>query len=67
MRIANKEQYEDICRELGFNPNIGFVEITDDGEISFSVGKRDEIMALYSAVNRCDYKPSAGLLAAIKK
>ena len=66
MKIANKGKYEDICRELGFNQEIEFVEITDDGEISFTVGKREEIMALYHAANKCGYKPSASLLAAIE-
>lgn len=46
---AKNMSYEGICKALGFIPEIGFVDVTDTGAITFTIGKPREIKALYSA------------------
>ena len=58
MRKAIKANYKEICEELGFNAECGFVKITSAGTIGFTVGKPDEIRALYRAVINAGYKPT---------
>nr|DAH87588.1 MAG TPA: amylase [Caudoviricetes sp.] len=53
--------YEDVCKELGFIPEIGFVDITDTGAITFTVGKSEEIKELYSACQSRGFKISKRL------
>ena len=36
---------EEICKQLGMNPSIGFVTVRN-GLVGFSVGKPDEVMLL---------------------
>lgn len=52
--------YEKICRELGFLPEVNFIEIKN-GYIGFTCGKPHEIKALYKAVTEAGYAPSKGL------
>lgn len=52
--------YAEICKELGFVPDVRFVKVTHHGTISFTCGKPDEIRALKAAVSR------AGMVAAKK-
>lgn len=54
-------QYNDVCKTLGFIPDIGFVEITNRGTIGFSVGKPSEVKDLLSACRREGYVPSGRL------
>lgn len=54
-------EYGDICKELGFVPEFHFVEITNRGTITFTIGKPDEIKELYKAVVDNGYKASAKL------
>ena len=54
-------EYSDICKELGFVPESHFVEVTNRGTITFTVGKPDEIKDLYKAVADNGYKVSAKL------
>jgi hypothetical protein len=42
--------YTMICQRLGFSPEAKFVKVHDDGSISYTCGKPDEIKALY---HRC--------------
>ena len=58
--------YEELCKRLGFIPKVEFVELTNAGTVSFSIGKPEEIKALYAAVLREGFKP-AKALAAIDK
>lgn len=59
--------YEEICKELGFSAPSHFVRITNWGTISFSVGKPDEIRALYKSVEEQKFKPSAALVKTIER
>lgn len=65
-KVAQRENYDEICRELGFEPACKFVEITPYGAITFTVGKSSEIRALHAAVLRHGYKPSTKLTAALR-
>ena len=53
--------YEELCKRLGFIPEVEFVELTNAGTIAFTVGKPVEIKALYTAVLREGFKPSKTL------
>lgn len=64
-KIARKSDYAAICHELGFCPESHFVAVTTRGTISYSLGKPDEIRALYAACVRCGYRPSRGLVEVI--
>ena len=50
--------YEAICKELEFLAEIHFVKITSASTVSFTAGKPQEIIALWTSVNRHGYKPS---------
>lgn len=54
--------YEEICKELGFIAACEFVKITNRGTITFTLGKPDEVRALYKSVLDCGFKPAASLL-----
>lgn len=58
--------YEEICNDLGFCPNVHFVEITNFGTITFTVGKPNEIQALYQSVTGKGYKPAKKLTDLIR-
>lgn len=47
--------YEDICRDLGFSPEVGFVKVTNNHKISFWCGRPQEIIALYNACRNKGY------------
>ena len=57
-----KMSYEDVCHDLGFAPQMGFVRITTAGTIAFSVGKPNEVKALLCSVKANGYKPSQSLV-----
>ena len=57
-------QYKDVCKTLGFIPEVRFVEITNRGTIGFSIGKPHEVKALLSACERCGFVPSKKLVEA---
>lgn len=48
--------YEDLCRDLGFDPDVRFVEVTRAGSITYTIGKPEEIHALWAAVSERGYK-----------
>jgi len=67
MKIIKNNQtiemtYEDICHDLGIIPSIHFVEITNRGTISFTVGKPEEIRHLINTAEDKGYKLSQVLL-----
>lgn len=53
--------YEDVCKALGFIPEIGFVDITDTGAITFTIGKPEEIKKLHSNCQSRGFKISKRL------
>ena len=59
--------YEEICKELGFSAPTHFVRVTNRGTISFSVGKPDEIRALYKSVEKYGFKPSVSLIKTLER
>ena len=61
-----KKAYSQICHDLGFLPDAGFVRITTAGTISFTAGKPDEIRALLRAVNAKRYRASRALQDTVK-
>lgn len=58
------ESYDEVCNNLGFNPDVHFVEITNRGTITFTCGKPNEIQALRNACKKCGYKASKSLMEA---
>lgn len=52
--------YEDLCRQLGFDSTVNFVVVTDDGRVSFSMGKPDEVRALKHACTREGFEFAEG-------
>lgn len=58
---ASRANYDAVCHDLGFNADVHFVEITTRGTITFTVGKPNEIRALYRAVLDKGYKPAREL------
>jgi hypothetical protein len=61
MKTINRRNYDDVCRELGFDPASHFVVIGPGGAIGFSVGKPDEIGTLAWKANRAGFRLTAGL------
>ena len=53
--------YEEVCDELGFYSSIHFIKITTRGTITFTLGKPDEIKALYEAVENSKFKMAQSL------
>lgn len=53
--------YDDVCHELGFIPDVHFVEITTRGTITFTCGKPHEIKALYNSVYEHGFCPAKSL------
>lgn len=51
---GNKQEmsYEDVCKRLGFIPEIHFVKVTTRGTVDFTIGKPNEIRALKRAITR---------------
>lgn len=66
-KIAKIENYNEICHELGFYPDCHFVEITRSGKIAYTVGKPDEIKALYQATIGHGYTPAKSLVTAFRR
>lgn len=60
-KVAKRENYDEICRELGFLPECEFVKIMNRGTITFTCGSPEEVKALYKAVIDHRYKPAASL------
>ena len=54
--------YYDVCKDLGYNPEVEFINITSAGTISFYLIKPDEIFPLLSSVKSKGYVPSQKLL-----
>lgn len=48
--------YEDLCYDLGFDPDVNFVEVTKAGSITWTLGKPEEIHALFRAIEEKGYK-----------
>ena len=55
--------YEELCKRLGYVPEVEFVELTNAGTVTFSIGKPEEIKALYAAVLRKGFMPAKSLSA----
>lgn len=60
-KTASTKNYDGICHELGFIPNVHFVKITTRGTIDYTFGKPDEVKALYYATIKHGYTPSKHL------
>jgi hypothetical protein len=58
--------YEELCKRLGFTPETEFVELTNAGTVTFTIGKPEEIKALYAAVLRKSFMPDKALAAVDK-
>jgi hypothetical protein len=50
--------YKDVCKELGYKPDVNFVKVNNQGYIGFTVGKPDEIRRLYRNVTNKGFTPS---------
>lgn len=66
-QIASRKQYDEVCHDLGFEPECGFVEITTRGTITFTCGHPEDIRALYAACLRRGYKPARSLIKAVAR
>ena len=51
-----KMTYADLCHDLGFDPDVNFVDVTKAGSITWTLGKPEEIHALYQAIKDKGYK-----------
>lgn len=60
--VLVEKTYEEICEELGFIAKVQFVEVTNRGTITFTLGRPEEIRALASAIEREGYKASSKLI-----
>ena len=60
-------RYIQVCRDLGFIPEVEFVKIHPGGAIGFTAGKPDEIRALAAAATAHGYKLSKGLRDALTR
>lgn len=60
---AEKEEiYNQVCEDLGYRKECRFIEIEDDGRISFTCGHPEEVKGLYwKVINSGKYKPSKDL------
>jgi hypothetical protein len=67
MKRASNKNYEQVCHDLGMRPEIQFVEITNRGTITFTVGKPEEIRSLLDAVERAGYIPAKSLVDRARK
>lgn len=56
-----KLTYKDVCKRLGFIPDVHFVTITNAGTIGFSCGKPFEILALQAACRENGFVMSKAL------
>ena len=63
---TQQKSYEEICKDLGFIAEVNFVEVTSTGRISYTIGKPDEIKALYHSAQNAGYEPSRALIRCIK-
>ena len=54
--------YEEICHKLGYRADVGFVEVTNRGTITFTLAKPDEVTPLLHAVVRAGMRPALSLL-----
>lgn len=59
-----QKSYEDICHDLGINPDVHFVKVTNRGTITFTCGKPNEVRDLLSMCMYAGYKPAKSLLEA---
>ena len=66
IRKADPKHYVSICKELGMRADLGFVEITPKGEISFSVGKPDDVRMLLQRARYRGYAIAPQLARAAK-
>jgi hypothetical protein len=59
--------YDEVCKDLGYDPGIKFVKVTTQGRISFTAGKPSEIIRLNKDVTDKGYAPSDNLTKAVRK
>lgn len=59
--VRTEMAYSDICHDLDFDPESGFIRVTTAGTITFTCGKPYEVNALYQVVVERGYKPSYAL------
>ena len=57
--------YNDVCKLLGYIPEIHFVEITTAGTITFTAGKPGEVLRLARAVTAAGLVQSGSLRRAV--
>lgn len=55
------ESYENVCHNLGFDPNTHFVKVTNRGTITYTCGKPNEIRELKKACQTNGYKMAKSL------
>jgi hypothetical protein len=66
VKKAKQSEYETVCRELGIDPSVHFVEITKTGSISFTAGKPDECRKLAYKARQAGYNVSRDLAKACR-
>jgi hypothetical protein len=58
------KKYQEVCKALGFLPEVQFVKLNRGGSIGFTCGRPQEIRALLKAVNALGLTPSKALVQA---
>lgn len=56
-----------IAEQLGYDPTVHFVELTNRGTVSFTCGKPEEVRGLLRAVLAANMTPSKALIAAARR
>ena len=57
----------EVAKQLGYNPDVHFVELTTRGTVTFTCGKPEEIQGLLRATLAAGMKPSKNLVAAAQR
>jgi hypothetical protein len=65
--MENEIKYQEICKILGFVPEMEYVRVNRRGNIEPTAGTRDEAVALWKAVKRAGFKPSSKFRALARK
>jgi len=60
-------EYKAICHKLGYKSDVHFVEVRDDGTITFTSGKPDEVLGLYRSVLDHGMKPARSLIRTVQE
>lgn len=59
--------YDEVCAQLGYQPEAHFVEITTAGTITFTLGRPNEVLELARAVTAAGLVQAASLRQTVRR